>query len=704
LGLYLIAIVFNLALLGTIVKVALALGLVIFVHELGHFAVAKLCGVKCEKFYLGFDIGGLKLCKFQWGETEYGIGILPLGGYVKMLGQEDNPTNEAAENERAKEGAGPVEVYDPRSYKAQSVPRRMAIISAGVIMNLIFACVFAAIAYSIGFKDMPCAVSQLLPGEPAWRADIHPGDRIMAIGDHTSIDGAPLRFRDLMSAVVLGNLKEGVHFQIERDGVPDPFLIVVHPAERTADRLSPTIGVESPRSTQLLAKHPVRKGSPTADLQQFQGGDKIVAVAGQPVHDFATLVRQLAHHPVDTLRISVERTAAANDGKPGAAAEPAQTIDIDVPANPFQTFGLSMKIGPITAVQEHSPAAAAGLEPGDIITEIDGQPVGDPLRLSDRLAAKAGQTVVLSIVRKDTDGTGRTVEKSITPRQPDWWDDPFPLALPLEGAVAVGIAYRIESVIDAIAPGSPAESATLKGKDDAGGSRKLAPGMTIVQAEFILPPPEKKAAETAPEDRLSQPAALKFSDEKPNWPAFHSSVQEMPPGTRFKLTTDDGSTVELEPVAAADWFNPDRALYLDAEMVEIRAQSFGQAIVMGVREARDSVGQVYRFLRHLGTQISVRGLGGPFAIAQQAGQEASKGLPELLLFLTMLSANLAVINFLPIPILDGGHMVFLLLEGILKRPVNERVVIAFHYAGFLFIISLMLFVLSLDIGRLFFGR
>ena len=79
---------------------ALALGLVIFVHELGHFAVAKMCGVKCEKFYLGFDIGGLKLCKVQWGETEYGIGILPLGGYVKMLGQEDNPSNEAVENDR----------------------------------------------------------------------------------------------------------------------------------------------------------------------------------------------------------------------------------------------------------------------------------------------------------------------------------------------------------------------------------------------------------------------------------------------------------------------------------------------------------------------------------------------------------------------------------------------------------------------------
>ena len=73
-----------------ILQVAIGLGFVIFVHELGHFLVAKACGVKCEKFYIGFDINGWNLGKFTWGETEYGIGILPLGGYVKMLGQDDN--------------------------------------------------------------------------------------------------------------------------------------------------------------------------------------------------------------------------------------------------------------------------------------------------------------------------------------------------------------------------------------------------------------------------------------------------------------------------------------------------------------------------------------------------------------------------------------------------------------------------------------
>ena len=81
---------------GVILQVALGLGFVIFVHELGHFLVAKACGVKCEKFFLGFDVGGMKLASFKWGETEYGIGALPLGGYVKMLGQDDNPAAAAA--------------------------------------------------------------------------------------------------------------------------------------------------------------------------------------------------------------------------------------------------------------------------------------------------------------------------------------------------------------------------------------------------------------------------------------------------------------------------------------------------------------------------------------------------------------------------------------------------------------------------------
>src|SRR5437773_10816489 len=89
-----------------VLKVAVGLGTVIFVHELGHFLVAKACGVKCEKFYVGFDVPIWKLpralFKIRWGETEYGIGIIPLGGYVKMLGQHDDPREAEAEAERIK--------------------------------------------------------------------------------------------------------------------------------------------------------------------------------------------------------------------------------------------------------------------------------------------------------------------------------------------------------------------------------------------------------------------------------------------------------------------------------------------------------------------------------------------------------------------------------------------------------------------------
>src|SRR5687767_2819151 len=98
------------------IGVAAGLTFVIFVHELGHFLVAKACGVKCEKFYVGFDFFEFKipftpwkiprsLFKFQWGETEYGIGSLPLGGYVKMLGQDDDPRNAEAEAARIRAAA-----------------------------------------------------------------------------------------------------------------------------------------------------------------------------------------------------------------------------------------------------------------------------------------------------------------------------------------------------------------------------------------------------------------------------------------------------------------------------------------------------------------------------------------------------------------------------------------------------------------------
>jgi len=267
--------------------IVLGLGMVIFIHELGHFLVAKLCGVKCEKFFIGFDIYGLKISK-KWGETEYGIGILPLGGYVKMLGQDDNPYKAREEMERAKAAkeraqggdAPPGDTaedqtnetpqYDPRSYLAQSVPKRMAIISAGVIMNVIFAFVVSVWAYSLGVKYEPPVIGTMVPGDPAWKVEppLQPGDEIIEVNGIKE----PRFTKDLQTQVIFADLNRGVPLLVKRPGETEPFTAVVYP-EIPQDAYAPMIGLRPAPSTILDKKTPTTPGSAAADAKPaFQGG------------------------------------------------------------------------------------------------------------------------------------------------------------------------------------------------------------------------------------------------------------------------------------------------------------------------------------------------------------------------------------------------------------------------------------------------
>ena len=286
---------------GVILQVAGGLGFVIFVHELGHFLVAKACGVKCEKFFLGFDVGGLKLASFKWGETEYGIGAIPLGGYVKMLGQDDNPAAAAAEAQRARAAGGhagsvmgsgdlppeptsnPHPAWDPRSYPAQSVPKRMAIISAGVIMNVIFAVLMASLAYGLGVKELTCAISSVRTGGAAWRAGMRTGDEITAIGDRK----API-FNDLRHGVTVGDVKEGIDFTVYRAADKTTRTLKLKP---DTDLGAPTIGVTSPFSLTLPAD--ISAGLPGSAAQAeppLAGGDTIRSIDGVAVETYAELI------------------------------------------------------------------------------------------------------------------------------------------------------------------------------------------------------------------------------------------------------------------------------------------------------------------------------------------------------------------------------------------------------------------------------
>ena len=134
-----------------------------------------------------------------------------------------------------------------------------------------------------------------------------------------------------------------------------------------------------------------------------------------------------------------------------------------------------------------------------------------------------------------------------------------------------------------------------------------------------------------------------------------------------------------------------------------RASSLGEAMRLAGRETMDSLLAVYRFLRKLvERQISWRNLGGPITIGKVAFYSAERSFGQFLMFLTLISANLAVVNFLPIPVLDGGHMMFLLWEAVFRRPMSERVMTFLTFAGLFLVLLLMATVLLLDVG--FFER
>ena len=661
-----------------ILQVAGGLGFVIFVHELGHFLVAKACGVKCEKFFLGFDVGGLKLASFKWGETEYGIGALPLGGYVKMLGQDDNPSAAANEAQRARGTmgdlpaepvAGPHPAWDPRSYPAQSVPKRMAIISAGVIMNTIFAFLMASWAFGLGVKELTCAVSSVRPGGAAWRAGMRSGDEITAIGTRQN----PI-FTDLQKGVTLGDVAKGVEFTIHRPSDNSTRTVTLHP---DTDLGVPTVGVTSPFSLTLpkdLGEG--LPGSAGAARPALAAGDTIRAVDGQPVANYAELIGLLNTRSDKPVTLTVERAGPA-----GSAA--VETVAVEIPVQPLLATGMTMTALPIKAVQDGSPAAAAGIQPGDLLETIDGAAVGDPLAVEARLRSMAGRSVVLTLRR---DGAEKSIP--VTPRAVDWIEESRLPMSPVSLA-SLGVALPVAATVTAVEPESPAARAGIQ------------TGERVVRVRFLDPkelgPDGKPAGATGPDK------GLELTDKSPSWPYVATSLQMVPAGTQLllRVAAADGTEreVQLVPAAVAGRFVTDRGLVFEPLFRNVQAGSFAGALALGGRKVLEDLSLVYRFLQKLtSNQISPRLLGGPIEIAKQAGKSAEEGFSRLLLFLTMLSANLAVVNFLPIPVLDGGHMVFLAYEWLRGKPPSEGVVVALSYLGLILILSLMLFVFGLDLG------
>lgn len=677
--------------IGNILSVVLGLGMVIFFHELGHFAVAKWCDVNVERFSIGI---GPIIWSRQKGETEYALSALPFGGYVKMLGQDDMDPNQMTSDEIAE---------NPRAYSSKKVWQRMAIISAGVIMNVITGCLFFATAYFFGVIETVPMVGSVYSGSPAWIAGVQEGDLI------TSINGGPVKnFTDFKQEVVLSSgpvVLGGRHV----DG--QEFTTTIVPRQGKTVRV---VGI-GPAVTSNLAKEIgdlkaiSKPGLPSEEASTpFLPGDEIVAMNDQPIQFFHEMLEATARMAGEEIVYTVNRPVVAEDGTEATnAADAVETKSLEISIAPmeFKSIGLWMAIGPVTAIKKDSIAEQAGMLLKDQITMVDELIVGtdiDPLRLPNYFSDHAGQPVAVKVKRQTDDGKVDVTLTVVPDDIPAWAERPRAITEPL-GIAAIGIGFHIQDRIAHIVEGSEASQA----------DPPFAENQKISMIELRHPDPGK----ITPDDfgDTDQPFEIDFESIRAeqeddtsgdiNWAWVFSQIQ-MAPNRQVKIhiaASSEGNegfaTLLKEREYTEDWYLPMRGIPgFQLHQFERKAESFGDAMALGYNKTKNSGMSIYMTLRALFQgNLNYTALSGPLGIVRIGYAVADNGATQLLKFLGFLSINLAVLNFLPIPILDGGHMVFLIWEAVTRKKPSPKVIDYAHRLGFVFIISLFLLVMYLDL-------
>lgn len=712
--------------------VGFGLGFVIFIHELGHFLVAKWCDVHVETFSIGFG-PAIPGCRFQRGETTYMIAWFPLGGYVKMVG-------EGAENDEEED--------DPRSFKNKSVWQRMAIISAGVIMNVILGCICFIIAFMHGVERQAGVIGIVDAGSPVWHKGGKSGMVIEQIGTikHPTFD-------DLQFAVVLTSWGEELQFKIASPGTEGKLDTITPRLEK--NDLKPVIGVGPSHQLELgkprdQKEHetPVSYFSPAYEaIPPFQFGDRIV---GTTDPDHPSRVKPLDKDPRDStgqhldffqFKERLHRLAGKemiiqvrrHDVPPGG-----ETVDIKVAPAYHYTLGTRMKMGKVAAVRPSSGAQNPAIQVGDRITQVqldedDGsttryvttkdkppppnvtEKLFDPLRLpmileewaARRQKAGVKPTVTLTVLRPNPNNHKQDDPVTITA---DWdygWelDNAVPLS-PLSpmSLSGLGIAYRVENTIEDVEKGGPAENAVLI---DTGTTFPLQKGDIIKAVRFYESVGKTKAEGNKPGkwmefEEISKKAKRSDLDQWAwvDWVLQQSDYKDLD----VRVERGDAKyEVKLGTRPDPTWPLDNRGLELmSADLRLQKADNFVQAVDMGVQETYRFIKKIYQQLQGMITlRISHELMGGPLTIATTAYKVADYDVYRFILFLGLISVNLAVINFLPIPVLDGGHMVFLIYEKLRGKPASEHVRVAATYVGVLLIVFLMCFVMYLDVKRLF---
>ena len=590
-----------LAILMTIV----GLGGLIFFHELGHFLACRLTGTRVEAFSIGF---GKEVFGWTRGRTRYRIGIVPLGGYVKM----------AAENPGERRTSAPDE-FPNKPFSA-----RLFIMSAGVLFNLILAFALFAWAYGVGVP-LQREIGDVAPGSPAWRAGLAPGDIV------THFDGRPVM--DLLDLLTEDLLHSG-----------DPVVLTVERQGRTIEAPLPAregdspqrLGIEpalEPAAATVVTDSPVARAGGRA-------GDVVIAVDGEPVSSYGevdSLLDRLAGRAVPESR---ELDVALRVRRDDDAIE---DLRVRVPLEERPLIGIVPHEGNRVEYVASGSFAEGLLRPGDEILRVNGSPALDLRFLRERPRDEVKEWVI----RRD----GAEVAVPVPPGT-------------TVGALCSGIAGRSDPTTTRVTPqpDGPAARAGIR------------PGDVLVAVAG-------KSVATF----IDASDAIRAHGMTP------LEVEIERDGKRQTLTLNPGRRPARAALGYA--YVEKKALYHERNVLRAAAAGWRRTMRLIETTVRTVTGLVTR-------RVSTDNIGGPITLAAITYNMFDRGWGLFLQILGLISVNLAILNLLPIPVLDGGQIVLLVAEKVRGKPLPDRVVGYLQVAGLVLILGLIVLAFRNDITRL----
>lgn len=563
-------------LLGTlqyVFAIVTLLGGVIAIHELGHFLFAKWNGIRVDTFSIGF---GPRLWARKWGETEYVLSLIPLGGFVKIYGQDpEELTNDP-------------NPQPERAFVKKSLGAKISVLVGGPLFNYFLAIFIFALLAVAGVQKLPSIATRVVAETPAYQAGLRSGDVIVAV------EGQPTKTFEDVAELIAKNPEKNLKFSILREGNARDIDIKV----QKEHALTP-YGEESVAGVleglDPLGREPVMATTLPQHPWGFKSGDKIIEIDGQPVTSWEELEKAVARSmetSQEKMAFVVQRGSEKVNLESGDLRPILRNAKKDVHLF-LDGAGLHNPELFIQEVVAGAPAATAGVKPGDRIVSANGRKVYSFEHLRG-VIQDSGEQVAKAVGAKVTDGF-------------------YPNSLQLE-IERDGKRQQVMSAIRA-----------TKGKDPL--------GETIVTYTIGI---------------------------------LSAGKSQMPSNLIVERT-----------------YNPFKALWLGS-----------------VETVDHTVMTVVGLKKLLFGEISAKTMGGPIMIGKLAGDTfATRGWRDFLRVMAIISISLGVFNLIPIPILDGGHIVFAIAESIRGRPLSQGVQQAALKVGLSLILVLMVFALYNDITR-----